>query len=150
MKARIGIVFATALVLFVVGCDYSVKSTQRLRLPQGNAENGKTAFVALKCTECHTVAGVELPKPTAPAETIVALGGDVERVRTIGDLLTSIIHPNYAISEKMKRPAGGERVKSPMRDVNDVMTVTQMVDLVAFLQPRYTYIPRAVDWSYAF
>jgi len=148
MKTMFGIILTT-LGLVVSGCDYGLKSTRSLHLPQGNAANGKVAFVALKCVECHSVAGVDLPKPTASAEKVVELGGDVARLRTIGDLLTSIIHPGYAISEKMKRPEGKGPVKSPMRGVNDIMTVTQMIDLVTFLQPHYKQLPPPVDYYYS-
>ena len=148
MKTVFNLVLA-ALGLVMAGCDSSLKSARSLRLPQGSVENGKVAFTALKCTECHTVAGVDLPKPTAAPEKIVELGGDVARLRTVGDLLTSIIHPNYALSEKMKLPVQKGPVKSPMLGANDVMTVTQMIDLVAFLQPRYTQIPPPSDWDYS-
>ena len=147
MKTMLGLVLA-ALGFVITGCDSSLKSARSLRLPQGSVENGKVAFIALKCTECHTVAGVELPKPTASADKVVELGGDVRRLRTLGDLMTSIIHPNYAISEKMKRPVQKGRVESPMRVVKDVMTVTQMIDLIAFLQPRYKEIPPPVEFLY--
>ena len=116
MKTLFGLVLA-ALGLVIAGCDSSLKSTRSLRLPPGSMENGKVAFIALKCTECHTVAGVDLPKPTASSEKVVELGGDVTRLRTLGDLLTSIIHPNYAISDKMKQPVEQGPVKSPMRGV---------------------------------
>ena len=149
MKAEVGIALA-ALGLFVGGCDSNLKSGRRLHLPQGSAEKGRAAFVALKCTECHSVVGVDLPKPTAVPEKVVVLGGDVARLRTIGDLLTSIIHPEYALSDKMDPRMPVVAGKSPMPVVNDVMTVAQLVDLVAFLQPRYTRLPPPTDFHYQF
>lgn len=137
---------AIALGLILAGCGQPLKSARSLQLPQGHAENGKAAFVDLKCVRCHTVVGVELPKPTEAADKVVALGGDVARLRTIGDLLTSIIHPSAVISEKMPRPGGKKVTESPMPVVNDDMTVTQMIDLVTFLQPRFTQIPPPPTW----
>ena len=149
MKA-LSIVLLAIAGLVAAGCDYSLKSARSLRLPQGSAERGKVAFVVLKCVECHSVVGVgDLPPPSGKLETVVALGGEVARLRTVGDLLTSIIHPNYALSEQWKRPAGGKPEKSPMRVVNDQMTVTQMIDLVTFLQPRYTKLAPPADWNYS-
>lgn len=146
---KIAFTLALAAVgLLLVGCDSNRESGRRLRLPRGSADNGKVAFIALKCTECHTVAEVELPAPTAKPESVVALGGDVTRLRTVGDLLTSIIHPGFSISERMPAPSGPKPVKSPMPVVNDVMTVTQLIDLVAFLQPRYRTIPAAPEYNY--
>lgn len=133
--------------LLLVGCG-DPQSGRGLRLPKGSAENGKTAFIALKCTECHTVVGVELPRPTVAADLVVELGGNVPRLQTVGDLLTSIIHPTQGISLKNKRPAVGSPV-SGMPTVNDVMTVSQMIDLVRFLQPRYSEMAPPMDWTYS-
>ena len=133
--------------LLLAGCD-RLQSGHGLRLPKGSADNGKAAFVALKCTECHTVAGVELPKPTIARDLVVELGGNVPRLRTVGDLLTSIIHPTQSVSFKMKRPAVGQPV-SGMPNVNDVMSVSQLVDLVRFLQPRYSEMAPPTDWAYS-
>jgi sulfur-oxidizing protein SoxX len=148
-EAKMKTCFALCLVsagLLLAGCD-RLESGRRLRLPRGSVENGRTAFISLKCTECHTVAGVELPKPTVAPDLVVELGGDVSRLRTVGDLLTSIIHPTESVSLKMKRPAVGAAV-SAMPNVNDTMTVTQLVDLVRFLQPRYSEMTPPMDWAY--
>jgi hypothetical protein len=138
-------VFALAGVsLLGVGCD-NRESASRLRLPPGDAERGRAAFIALQCTKCHTVAGVELPKPTVEPKLVVALGGSVARVRTVGDLLNAIMHPP-------ERPAvgtGAAGTRPPaanMPVVNEVMTVAQLIDLVRFLQPRYTQMEPPLDW----
>ena len=133
--------------LLLAGCD-NLQSGRRLRLPTGSAENGKVAFLALNCTACHTVAGVELPKPTIKPEDVVALGGNVSRLRTVGDLLTSIIHPTRGTSFQARR-ADNTPVKVTMPTVNDVMTVSQLIDLVRFLQPRYSEIEPPIDWIYS-
>ena len=146
MKLTLGLSLMFAGLL-LAGCD-NLQSGRGLRLPIGSVENGKTAFIALKCTECHTIVGVELPKPTITADLVVELGGNVPRLRTVGDLLTSIIHPTQSVSFKMKRPAVGRPV-SGMPTVNDVMTVSQLVDLVRFLQPRYSEMAPPMDWTYS-
>jgi hypothetical protein len=128
-------VFVVVLItIFLAGCN-RLESGRGLRLPKGSAENGKAAFISLQCTECHTVAGMQLPKPTIPADKVVELGGNVPRLRTVGDLLTSIIHPTQSVSFKLRNNAG-TAAPATMPVVNDVMTVTQLVDLVRFLQPR--------------
>lgn len=138
----------SSLVVLIAGCADDVKSGRRLHLPQGSVEKGQAAFVALNCTTCHTVAGLpDLPKPTKPIESVVVLGGDVARLRTVGDLLTSIIHPAHALSEKWVTTKT-QLSASPMPVVNDTMTVAQMIDLVAFLQIRYTQIPPAYEGYY--
>ena len=147
MKTKFFSLCLASMSLILTSCD-QLQSGRRLRLPPGSAENGKAAFITLKCSDCHTVSGVALPQPTIAAERVVELGGNVRRLRTVGDLLTSIIHPTQSISVKMKRPAVGPPV-SPMPSVNDVMTVSQMVDLVRFLQPRYAEMAPPIDWNYS-
>ena len=46
------------------------------------------------------------------------------------------------------KPTVPKPAKSPMRSVNDVMTVAQLIDLVAFLQPRYHAMPPAAEYYY--
>ena len=124
-----------AMALLMAGCEPSPKSATGFRLPDGNAEKGKAAFLNLRCNTCHTVEGVELPPPSSKSPITVVLGGEVIRVRTYGDLVTSIINPSHVISEKYKQALEGKL--SPMPEFNENMTVSQLIDLVAFLQPHY-------------
>lgn len=133
--------FAAILAIGVLtGCG-GRHSAAGFRLPQnGDVERGQSAFVDLKCTSCHTVAGVELPPPTAVGLR-VPLGGLVHEVRTDGYLVTSIIHPSHSLAH-VSRPAliAPEGV-SHMPDYTREMTVRQLVDLVAFLQSTYEIAP---------
>lgn len=64
-----------ALGLLVSGCPKASKSPRNFRLPEGDAANGKVAFITLNCINCHTVDGVELTKSDEKGETTLALGG---------------------------------------------------------------------------
>ena len=90
----------------------------------------------------------DLPKPTVSVDQVIMLGGEVARLRTVGDLLTAIVHPSFNISEKMKIPEGKAAAETPMREVNDRMSVKQMIDLVSFLQPRYKQLPPPENLEY--
>jgi L-cysteine S-thiosulfotransferase len=80
-------------------------------LPAGDVSAGKTAFVCLGCQSCHTVKGVDdLAETTSETEMALELG-DV--------------------------PVGDRDGRSNMRSFNDVMTVTQLVDIVTFLEAHY-------------
>ncbi len=125
------------LAIAIVGCEPGPKSARGFRLPDGNEEKGKAAFVALKCFTCHKVDGVELPSPSDTVKEPVLLGGEVTRIKTYGELVTSVIHPSHKLSEQVRKEWGQNAKLSPMPEFNDVMTVSQMIDLVAFLQPRY-------------
>ena len=122
----------------ITGCNRSPKSGEGFVFPEGNAENGKKAFVDMKCYKCHRIAGVtDLPAPTVSPGKVMILGGKMPGLRTYGDLVTSIIHPSYELSENFVRPERGMRMDSPMKAVNEKMTVEQLLDIVTFLQPRF-------------
>lgn len=114
------------------GCN-NPKSARGFRLPDGDADKGKQAFIQLKCNACHRVEGVELPPP---GSFNLTLGGGTARVKTYGELVTSIINPSHVLSEKYKQQLTDAR-ESPMPKFNNMMTVEQMIDLVAFLQSHY-------------
>ena len=128
---------AAAVLGLLPACHYGPKSVKGLSLPDGNIENGKKAFLALQCNTCHRVNGVELPPPVATAPTNIVLGGEVTMIRTYGELVTSVINPSHGLAPGFKKEQIKEGKLSPMPDFNDVMTVRQMIDLVAFLQSRY-------------
>ena len=142
------LLLVVALGLLASGCQRNLKSTRSFHLPEGDAKAGQAAFVSLNCVSCHTVDGVDLPKPNAAPEKRLALGGKVVRLRTYGDLLTSIIHPDYSLSEAVPASVRKKMGQSPMPGVNDVMTVQQLVDLVAFIQPRFAQLEPLYEMEY--
>ena len=126
---------SAAVVLLSVGCDLE-RSPRGFRLPDGNVDKGKEAFVSLQCNTCHSVSGETFP---APVSFNIPLGGETPRIRTYGELVTSIINPSHIISAQYREELR-EAKQSPMTNFNDKMTVAQMIDLVAFLQSRYKLI----------
>ncbi len=129
------LVLAAIFAIACTGCDLE-RSPRGFRLPDGNIEKGKEAFVSLQCTSCHTVSGENF---TAPASFNIPLGGETPRIRTYGELVTSIINPSHIISARYREELR-EVKESPMTNFNDTMTVAQMIDLVAFLQSHYRLI----------
>ena len=111
-------------------------------LPEGNAEQGKETFMDLGCGYCHTVAGVEgLRENITEPERTVVLGGEKPRVYTYGELVTSVINPSHKISQPELGDVVDEDGNSQMVNYNDVMTVTEMTDLVTFLEQHYELEP---------
>lgn len=127
---------AFSLLALLAGCDVGPKSGKGFRLPDGDPLKGRAAFVALKCTTCHKVAGLDLPAPKEGIE-VVTLGGEVRTVQTYGQLVTSVINPSHSLVKRHPPEAVSENGKSKMPVFNDTMTVSQLVDLVAFLQAQY-------------
>lgn len=110
-------------------------------LPEGSAERGREAFVYLQCHSCHTITGVDLPQePHAPEPPFVELGGDVTRVKTYGQLVTAIINPSHKLAEGYPEDVVSEDGESKMPVYNEVMTVQELIDIVAFLQPQYDVV----------
>lgn len=131
-------------VLFSIfsACTPERQSGKGLYLPPGNIENGRVAFIDLGCNECHTIKGVELPPPGLETPLInINLGGEVYRVKTYGELVTSIVNPNHVVSpqyiRKLDETAKKEKVDTLMPSFNNRMTVTQLIDLVTFLDSTY-------------
>lgn len=124
------------------------ESSFGFRLPNGDAAAGRQAFVELRCNSCHEVSGV----PIEYLEGIVhvPLGGKTMRVRTYGELVTSIINPSHKIAPPYRADGATPEGASLMSYayLNEVLTVQQLVDLVAFLQPTYELVqPPSVRWA---
>jgi L-cysteine S-thiosulfotransferase len=132
----------TALLAVVTGCNMAATSSQAFNLPEGDAGNGRNAFVSLECTACHKVRDLDLPAPQTQGPVMVVLGGGVTRVKSYGELVTSIINPSHRLARGFPADDTGRGGESPMAVYNDVMTVTQLIDLVAFLQSQYDVVPR--------
>ncbi len=129
-----------AMVL-ITGCPMSEKSPMGFRLPEGSIWKGKTAFVDLGCIRCHSVVDEDLmPETTVPREIHVVLGGEVTRVKTYGQLVTSIINPSHVIKAQYREKFTDAEGKSLMPDFTSDMTVDQMIDIAEFLQARYEVV----------
>ena len=133
--------------LFLLGCDAGPTSARGFRLPDGDAETGRAAFIQLGCVGCHTVEGDEL-SPAADGERAldVRLGGKVHRVRSYGELVTAVIHPSHDLARGYSPEVVAREGESLMSDFNETMTVQELIDLVAYLQSAYIeYLPNDYD-----
>jgi len=110
-------------------------------LPQGDAVEGEKVFMQYQCLACHNLEGFDYETVNKEFEPPVLLGGTSSRIKTYADLVTSIINPSHKLSSKYPLPLIQEEGVSKMLMFNDVMTVTELVDLVTFLQPKYKVKP---------
>jgi hypothetical protein len=127
-----------SLVVCFVGCAAEDKE---FTLPPGDAERGQAAFVKFRCFDCHVVDGVDLPPGEEPGQVMVKLGGKVERLREYGDLVTAIVNPSHRLAKGYTSSLVADDGKSRMTVYNDVMTVSQLIDIVTFLQAHYELRP---------
>ena len=124
-------------------CEADRMSEKGFSLPEGNALNGKEAFVYMHCHECHTIAGEELPTVALAEPPYVQLGGQVTRVKTYGELVTAIINPSHKLARGYPVDQVTNDGQSKMPLYNGYMTVQELIDIVAFLQPHYdVYVPQ--------
>ncbi len=122
------------------GCEADRMSEKGFSLPEGNALDGQQAFIYLHCYECHFIEGVNLPLVESDELPFVQLGGKVSQVKTYGDLVTSIINPSHKLASGYPLETITEDGRSKMPIYNGYMTVQELIDIVAFLQPRYQVI----------
>lgn len=127
---------AVVIAAFMVSCG-GEKSGLGFRLPDGDVDLGRQAFVSHNCTQCHTVENETFANLPANNDLVVNLGGPVERVKTYGQLVTSIINPQHVVSTKYRQRFTDEEGNSLMSDFNEELTVAELIDIVAFLQSHY-------------
>lgn len=147
MKLIVNRIFMGLLLVFVGACDFGPKSAMGFRLPDGDSAKGQQTFVSLECIVCHTVQDLELPPPSQVGPVSVILGGSVVRVKNYGDLVTSIINPSHRLIKDYPEEEVSKDGESLMQNYNDVMTVQQLIDLVAFLQGHYEVVPPEYQYS---
>ena len=123
-------------------CAPPEKSPSGFRLPDGDVQAGQAAFLELQCNACHKIRGLDLPGPVAEPPVPIALGGTVDYQPTDGRFVTSVINPSHKLARGYPKQSIESGGISRMADYSDVMTVRQLVDLVAFLHSRYEFVPR--------
>ena len=141
---RIGAILVTLVVaLGLSACEADRMSEKGFSLPEGNALAGREAFVYMHCHECHTVTGEEFPALPLADPPFVELGGKVTRVKTYGELVTSIINPSHKLAKGYPVEMVTNNNESKMPVYNGYMTVQELIDIVAFLQPHYdVFVPQ--------
>lgn len=140
-------------VSFAVGCrEEERRYSDGFRLPEGDVAVGKATFVELQCNRCHSVEGVKLPDQDLPELPKIHLGGEIHKVQSYGELVTSVISPGHVISPQYLKMLSDEEkergVESPMPVFNEELSVKQLTDLVAFLHSRYRLIDPSGDEYY--
>ena len=142
MRPRTSAILLPAVLLLLTACDPSIRSRDAINLPEGDAARGKELFVSLGCVSCHLVIDEQLPETDRPDDSAVLLGSHTSTALTYGQLVTSIVNPSHRLSARYRKDVVSADGESKMRVYNDVLTVSQLVDLVAFLAPRYERVDR--------
>jgi cytochrome c2 len=102
-------------------------------LPGGDAEAGKAAFEKMECYSCHRVPGAGLPKERSSGGIGPDLAAGYAKLPA-GFLAESIMSRHQYISGTLEKYTGGDKVSSKMGDYSSIMTVRELIDIVAFLK----------------
>lgn len=154
MKSSLPLLGLCLLVLAgLAACRTYPDYTGDFRFPigAGDIAQGRQAFVRLGCPQCHTVSGVSLPEYTGTRFIEMPLGGEIIFAKTYGNLVTSIINPNHIISDVYldQLPADQRRrINTTPMYMNPEMKVTELIDIVAFLNSRYSLLPGYTEYFY--
>ena len=149
------LILCVSLFINLVQLGQRLSMDEGFRMPEGDATAGAEAFAQLQCAQCHTVDGVDRFSVVAIQDGLdVHLGGEVRVVKSYGELVTAIIHPNESIRPDVLRRYDLPGGKTLMPDYTGKMTTRQLVDLVTFLQEHYevaipeypsNYYPYGID-----
>ena len=136
-RLSVGLLMLIALTGCATHPDYATEF--RFPIEWGDIARGQQAFMDLECHQCHRVNNVELEPYPGDSPVTVELGGQIIYAKTYADLVTSIINPSHAVSDEYLRtlPRGERRAAMSIMPFKDQMTVTQLIDLVTFLNSRY-------------
>jgi len=140
------LIWFTSIILIAVmaACSYGPDSPKGFSLPEGNMAKGEQVFMQYQCQSCHTLKGYEDDSLIKEFDTPIPLGGTSSVITTYAQLVTSVINPSHKLAPRSRfneEKVANDDGTSKMRVFNDVMTVQELIDLVAFLQPKYQVKP---------
>lgn len=140
---KVTLLLLSILSIGLISCNSGPDSPRGFSLPEGDASEGETVFMKYQCLACHSLAGFEDVSIVKQFEQPIRLGGTSSIVKTYAQLVTAVINPSHELAPRARNLENitNEDGTSKMPIFNDVMTVTELVNLVAFLQPQYKVKP---------
>jgi sulfur-oxidizing protein SoxX len=90
-----------------------------------------------QCLACHSIEGFAYDMVNKELDPPVVLGSTSTRIKTYAELVTSVINPSHKLANNYQLELIQQDGVSKMRVFNDALTVTELVNLVTLLQPKY-------------
>jgi len=137
----LSLIFISLCLTLMTGCGAEMKEARGFSLPEGDPELGKIVYRTMECSSCHVLPDIEQSTTYEEQDISVKLGGSVTRIKTYGELVTSVINPSRRIAQIYEPQNTDSEGNSAMRNYNDIMTISQLIDLVSFLQAQYELKP---------
>ena len=97
--------------------------------PQGDPVKGREIFVKLECYSCHEVKGEKFPAPGGDIGPELSMMGPMHDADFFAE---AIINPTAVVDKVMGYEASDGTSKMP--SYNDLVTVQEVIDLVAYLK----------------
>ncbi|MDX2368734.1 MAG: cytochrome C [Colwellia sp.] len=143
------LLFSCLALISLNSCDLGPDSPQGFSLPKGDVNKGAAVLTKYQCLACHHINGLEQAAGINNPDLDVRLGGKSTKVTTYAELVTSVINPSHKLARGYPLAAISAEGESKMKNINNVMTITELIDLVAFLQPHYELIPyRSTNYQF--
>ena len=109
--------------------DHQTPMGWQFAWPQGDPVKGREVFVKLECYSCHEVKGERFPAPGGEVGPELSVMGPLHDAAYFAE---AIINPTAAVEKgKGYQAADGS---SKMPSYNDLVTVQEVIDLVAYLK----------------
>jgi len=145
--------FALGLLFGILMLTSCQRESRGFVLPAGDINTGKQLFVSMYCNDCHSIGDVaRSAEGESGGAPLIQLGGEVTTLKAYGELVTSVINPSHKISQRnqtsqqLTSPEGVSKMEA--RCYNDVMTVQELIDIVAFLQSEYELVVPTNTYPY--
>lgn len=137
------LVIITVIAGGLIACNSGPQSPRGFSLPKGDVTKGEAVFMKYQCLSCHTLTGFEGESIPSEFAQPIPLGGSSSMVKTYAQLVTSIINPSHKLAPRARdlESLVDKNGNSKMQVFNDVMTVSELIDVVTFLQPKYKVKP---------
>ena len=133
----------------LISCDSGPDSPRGFSFPIGDIVKGEAVLLKYQCLACHKMNGFEQDVDINNPELNVNLGGMTSKVRTYAELVTSVINPSHKFVQGYPIESIAIEGESKMTNFNDIMTITELVDLVTFLESQYELVPyRSTGYQY--
>jgi mono/diheme cytochrome c family protein len=97
--------------------------------PKGDPVKGREVFVKLECYSCHAIQGEKFPAPSGEIGPELSAMGPLHAAEFFAE---AIINPNAVIDQGDAYEAADGSSKMP--SYNDLVTVQEVIDLVAYLK----------------
>jgi mono/diheme cytochrome c family protein len=109
--------------------DHGTPEGWKFAWPQGDPVKGREVFVKFECYSCHEVRGEKFPAPSGDIGPELSMMGPLHGVEYFAE---AIINPNATIQKGKGYEAADGASKMP--SYNDLATVQEVIDLVAYLK----------------